>query len=253
MACALFSPLIGLAAGGSLAAAFFLVYAVRSERASRAQMLLTPLALLTGVLLAAPTFVQLFKISGGDTLTFGIDRTLLAVCANAAVLYALALVAIRRTERARRSYLLALTAAATVLLLAAGFARLPATNESNFYHAGILLLAVPAAGAFVPSALWSASKARLAAAALLVFLPSTAAVAAAFWHRPDVALEIRGRDLVRIPATSGPALAYRWIAQQTETNAVFITEIVQGAYASHFAEGRRLAIPLKDRRHPLDG
>jgi predicted dehydrogenase len=33
--------------------------------------------------------------------------------------------------------------------------------------------------------------------------------------------------------------------------AVFVTEIIQGAYASHFAEGKRIAIPLKDRRHPL--
>ncbi|MBI3881628.1 MAG: Gfo/Idh/MocA family oxidoreductase [Verrucomicrobia bacterium] len=35
-------------------------------------------------------------------------------------------------------------------------------------------------------------------------------------------------------------------------DAVFVTEIIQGAYASHFADGRRLAIPLADRRHPLE-
>ncbi len=35
-------------------------------------------------------------------------------------------------------------------------------------------------------------------------------------------------------------------------DAVFVTEIIQGAYASHFVGGTRLAIPLKDRRHPLD-
>jgi predicted dehydrogenase len=48
------------------------------------------------------------------------------------------------------------------------------------------------------------------------------------------------------------------IEQDTEPpaslrNAVLITEIVQGAYASHFAEGRRLAIPLVERKHPLGG
>ena len=32
----------------------------------------------------------------------------------------------------------------------------------------------------------------------------------------------------------------------------YITEIVQGAYASHFAGGRRLSIPLEDRKHPLE-
>lgn len=35
-------------------------------------------------------------------------------------------------------------------------------------------------------------------------------------------------------------------------DAVFVTEIIQGAYASHFAGGKRLAIPLTDRRHPLE-
>lgn len=34
-------------------------------------------------------------------------------------------------------------------------------------------------------------------------------------------------------------------------HAVLITEMVQGVYASHFADGRRLPIPLTDRRHPL--
>jgi predicted dehydrogenase len=35
-------------------------------------------------------------------------------------------------------------------------------------------------------------------------------------------------------------------------DAVLVTEIIQGAYASHFADGRRLPIPLADRRHPLE-
>lgn len=35
-------------------------------------------------------------------------------------------------------------------------------------------------------------------------------------------------------------------------DAVLIIEIVQGAYASHFAGGKRMAIPLADRVHPLD-
>lgn len=48
------------------------------------------------------------------------------------------------------------------------------------------------------------------------------------------------------------------IAHDTEPtaslrDAVLVTEIIQGAYASHFAGGRRLAIPLEDRRHPLEG
>jgi len=35
-------------------------------------------------------------------------------------------------------------------------------------------------------------------------------------------------------------------------DALLVTEIIQGAYASHFANGQRLAIPLTDRRHPLE-
>lgn len=34
-------------------------------------------------------------------------------------------------------------------------------------------------------------------------------------------------------------------------NALLITEMVQGVYASHFADGRRLPIPLAERHHPL--
>jgi hypothetical protein len=34
-------------------------------------------------------------------------------------------------------------------------------------------------------------------------------------------------------------------------DAVLVTEIIQGAYGSHFAGGQRLAIPLVDRKHPL--
>ncbi len=34
-------------------------------------------------------------------------------------------------------------------------------------------------------------------------------------------------------------------------HAMLITEMVQGVYASHFADGRRLSIPLSDRKHPL--
>jgi predicted dehydrogenase len=36
-------------------------------------------------------------------------------------------------------------------------------------------------------------------------------------------------------------------------DAIQVTEIIQGAYASHFAAGKRLAIPLIDRKHPLEG
>ena len=35
-------------------------------------------------------------------------------------------------------------------------------------------------------------------------------------------------------------------------DAVSVTEIIQGAYASHFSGGKRMPIPLADRRHPLE-
>ncbi len=33
--------------------------------------------------------------------------------------------------------------------------------------------------------------------------------------------------------------------------AQFIMEMIQGVYASHFTEGRRVAIPQRQREHPL--
>lgn len=59
----------------------------------------------------------------------------------------------------------------------------------------------------------------------------------------------------------GNQILLRELAAAIETNteptsslhdAMFITEIVQGAYASHFADGKRMPIPLVDRRHPLE-
>lgn len=35
-------------------------------------------------------------------------------------------------------------------------------------------------------------------------------------------------------------------------NALAVTEVVQGVYASHFSDGRRMSIPLQERKHPLD-
>ena len=32
---------------------------------------------------------------------------------------------------------------------------------------------------------------------------------------------------------------------------ILITEMVQGVYASHLADGKRLSIPLAERKHPL--
>lgn len=37
------------------------------------------------------------------------------------------------------------------------------------------------------------------------------------------------------------------------SHGVYVTEIVQGVYASHLQDGRRLSIPLQDRTHPLVG
>lgn len=60
-------------------------------------------------------------------------------------------------------------------------------------------------------------------------------------HRGNQAL---ARDLIdaiaakREPLTNGQEVLY-------------VMEMIQGAYASHLAEGRRLAIPLTVRRHPL--
>lgn len=56
--------------------------------------------------------------------------------------------------------------------------------------------------------------------------------------------QIRVRDLVEaIEGNREPVSGL--------TDVVRVTEMIQGVYASHFANGARLAIPLKDRKHPL--
>ena len=52
------------------------------------------------------------------------------------------------------------------------------------------------------------------------------------------------RELLEAVAQKRPPLASGYDAR-------LALELIQGVYASHFADGRRLPVPLKERRHPL--
>lgn len=78
------------------------------------------------------------------------------------------------------------------------------------------------------------------------------------WHFTP---EHKARDVRRTWIEEGNRVLARDLIEAIENdreplasgrNAHYVTEMVQGVYASHLADGRRLEIPLAERRHPLE-
>jgi predicted dehydrogenase len=70
-------------------------------------------------------------------------------------------------------------------------------------------------------------------------------------HRPAPLTDYIHRGNVTLVRELVTAIEHDTEPTASLRDAVLVTEIIQGAYASHFAGGRRLPIPLADRRHPL--
>ena len=184
-------------------------------------------ALVLGGLLALPTCHHLFGLGGQEGVRLGPRAAAAApVAASSALLLALALAGALRSSGDRRRFALAVLSAGLVLLAASALVELPVGNDTNFFHAGSLLLAVPAAGAFQPSRRpRSPWRGRLQLAlVLLVFLPTPAVVVWAYLDRPPVPLDLSGPVLTRTPAGSPLERFYRWVRGETERDAVFVLD-----------------------------
>jgi len=71
-------------------------------------------------------------------------------------------------------------------------------------------------------------------------------------HKPDPLKDYLLRGNQTLTRELAEAIENNTEPTASLRDAVLVTEIIQGAYASHFAGGERLAIPLADRRHPLE-
>lgn len=222
-----FSPIIGLPAGAAIAGALVLV-AVTSwwsgpHPGLGRRMIAAALAIGVGLLLASPTFLHLFGQAGGGIELGPRGSTFMGVAASILPLALVAGIGIWRTgEPVRRSYLAVVTIAATVLLIAAVITKIRASNDTNFFHAGAFLMAVPAAAMFRPWTSRLQSAARLSL--VLVFAPTASLVLLAYTRRPPVALAFLDGRLERVPASSPRAQLYRWVREATAPDAVFVID-----------------------------
>lgn len=234
-ACTAFSFLIGVTAGlaliGGLAVAWGLSAIVglggastgnrTTERTIRAAA-----ALLLGMVLASPTYYYFFL--GTEDQSVHLHPRLWVIqgiALSASVVAAMAVVGVLRAKGVRQQFLLATAAGGYALLVGSAIVELPASNDSNLFHAAIFLLSIPAAGCLVPAARWSRVPRLLSwGMLLLLFLPTTCIVAYAYLNRAAIALEINGGQLYRLPRESALAQLYTWVRGNTPSDAVFILD-----------------------------
>ena len=157
--CTAFSPITGISAGGALLLSIFGSWlwerhitkdATRGVQISDRKVITAGLAIVTGIFIASPTYYHLVFGPSTSQVQFRLFslagfRDLVTIVLSVLVLVVLAIVGIIRASRNQRPFLLALFFAAVVLLVANAAFLIPPGNESNFFHAAAVLLAVPAA------------------------------------------------------------------------------------------------------------
>lgn len=241
--CTLFNPVVGIAAAGAIAVGTLIVAFTRRGPAGGEEGGLTPrraaalaIALIVGAALAWPwlrplarSFVDSSRVareSMHGRLAFNSHRAV-AVVTGAWLIALLAWFGRRRLERLRRSASLALLVAAALLSVATVFVALPVGNEDNFFHAALVLLAVPAAGIVVPLPRSNSLPEVVARATRrrtllvhLAFVPIALCVLAAYLGRPALPIAFTSAGLERLPTDGDVARLYAWIRANTPADAV---------------------------------
>ena len=229
---ALWSPILAIAGGLSLAGAVLAVEVSRSRGwlqlggASALPGVPAAGALVAGILVALPTYAHLLGGAAGEGngllgqgLGTAVAHTGWALASGWA-LAALACLGILRAPLERRLPLLVCGVAALPLLVATATVILPAGNFVNFFHAALVLLAVPAAGAARGSD-GEPSRGR-ALAIVALFLPSLLLVLWTYTGRPPTEVVIQDGQLAQ---RSGPrATIYRWLRVSSPLDAVVVID-----------------------------
>lgn len=242
IACALttaISPIIGISAGGALIAGMIGArlldrWSATAEKTTINSMTLlyASLSIVAGILAASPTYYHLIFGPSASRVQFWLFsaaglRQLLTVMLSILPLLAIALWGMLRAPQDRRAFLVVLVLAALVLLgMNVGFS-LPAGNESNLFHAAVVLLAVPAAGAALRNRSASGSYAispRRAALIGVIFLPTLLTLLTAYMYRSPVPVSFDQRYVARNTQDSDLALLYQWARSETDPRSVFIID-----------------------------
>lgn len=246
---AAFSPIIAIPAAAALMGGLGLVWlldrpAVRrrwpaflsrlapsGSRLSLGSILISAVAMLAGLALAAPTFLHLVLGPSKSQVYWilfsrqGLEQ-ILVLAITGLPLVLLAWVGLKKSDRISHPLLPALFFAALALLALNAPLWIPPGNETNFFHAAVIFLAVPAAAAALRSAdrLRAQVDGRIYTGLVLAGLPTTLLLLAAYLARPALPLESQGANLARLPAQESLNLVYEWARTETSQDAVFVLD-----------------------------
>lgn len=235
-----FSPIVGIPCAGILflsLAAFsigerrFLTRDQNELRATGKAKLLAGLTVLAGAALAAPTYYHLLFGPSSNHLELelfslnGIRHVVTSVV-SISLLVILAIVGLLKSRHTERQFLGILVFAALVLCGLDLVFSLPAGNTSNFFHAAVVLLAVPAAGSVMRSDLFgkSAVDRVWAIAIVIVFLPTLLLLLMAYVNRPALPASFDSQSIARLPLDSDRTRFYQWARNETDPKAIFVVD-----------------------------
>jgi len=235
-----FNPAMGVSVTGALVLSFAVVWFWDFRRQGmspalaeqRTTYLWAGLALVAGTLLAAPTYYHLIFGPSDRALRLWLFsgrffRHAASVGLSVGPLFALALFGSSRISAGRRRFTQVLMLGAFVLILGSVVLRFPSTNESNFFHAGGVLLAIPAAASVFrkEDASGGLSAVRWRVAAVILFFSLTPLLLCeSYLGRPAIPVALANRLPERTPADSDLARLYEWVRKETPQKAVFIID-----------------------------
>jgi hypothetical protein len=222
------NPLVGIAAAGALFGSRVLIPA--SDRA-RSRFDWRGIAdcglIVAGVVLAWPTYHQLFGLGSGSPRIRPPGPLAVATLVTSVhfiLLVPLAIYGWREAKTRDDSYLGILALAGITLLLGATVVQLPLGNEHNIINAAQCLLAVPAAWGAArlpwPRFRWPIRPVTLT---FLAALPLAVGLLFCFSRRPPLPVEFRGATIERLPLDGPLNRYYRW-ARSQPADAVFIQD-----------------------------
>lgn len=231
-ALAALNPIVGLAVAGGFGFSYTLIrWKPRPPESGVPAFPGVVLALAAGVLIAAPTFIQLFTHGGGMTTInppLVIVNKLINLAVNFLVILPLVWIAVTSSLGSRAVSLRAAAITGGLLLLAVALVHLEEGNEHNLTNAALVVLAVPAVAALVLERTGEPRPERLARRRMwvtgLLFLPVTVGTWLAFDGRPPLPFAATNGRLERVPPSDPVAALYQWIGQHTARDAVFIVD-----------------------------
>jgi hypothetical protein len=234
------SPIVGITAGGALLASLAASWPLDRVMSKFADVpklrlkstIIAGLAIIAGILAAAPTYYQLiFGPSTGHIRFWLISiegiRNGITVVSSVFLLVVLAIVGLFRAQNDERQFLSMMGISALVLLGLNLLFAFPAGNESNLFHEAVVLLAVPAAGSVVRTNSLGRIQIvshRLALGIFLVFMPTNLVLLAAYVNRPSLPVSFQTRRIARLPDGSVLSVFYQWVDTRTDPDSIFIVD-----------------------------